>query len=252
MKAKPVFIFSALMYLLGCGSAVEKGPAFSETNAAVGIVGGEVVDSKDPIAQVAALIELETEGSEQKTTICSGTVVAANFVVTAAHCFQEKTITKVKVAGQTISVVRVLIHPQYDRTQPRNRYDVALVQLVENNQIHYWAQLSAETPAKNTEVWIAGFGRTDVNTASSQVLNKAKMKLVVTDYNDSESVVFGAEKQGACFGDSGGPAYQLKNGEVYLWGIDSRVPPENASQCGRLEVYSKISTVLAWIKSVIS
>ena len=242
------------MCLLGCGSPSENGATFAETNSAVGIVGGEVVAPEDPIAQVTALIELRAQflqSSDQATSICSGTVIATNFIVTAAHCFQDKLVTKVVVAGQTISVRRVFIHPQFDRNQPNNRYDVALLQLVKNNQIQTWAQLSTNTPEKNAEVWIAGYGRTDVNTTSLRILNKAKMKLVVTDYNESESVVYGAEKQGACFGDSGGPAYQLKNGEIYLWGVDSRVPVENASRCGRLEIYSKIPTVLSWIKAVI-
>lgn len=58
-----------------------------------------------------------------------------------------------------------------------------------------------------------------------------------------EVIVDQTHGQGACSGDSGGPAYVLKNGQYYLWGITSR----GTAGCAKYGVYTNALTYKDWI-----
>ena len=57
------------------------------------------------------------------------------------------------------------------------------------------------------------------------------------------------ERRGACFGDSGGPAYREHDRErPVLVGITSRTPPGRS--CGRGTIFVRIDVHADWIRSV--
>jgi secreted trypsin-like serine protease len=58
-----------------------------------------------------------------------------------------------------------------------------------------------------------------------------------------EVVVDQTQGKGACSGDSGGPAYVLKNGQYFLWGITSRGTPG----CNEEGVYTNVLTYRDWV-----
>ncbi len=92
-----------------------------------GIIGGEAVKSTDPIASstVSLVAMVETEDGQQAEFGCTGSIIAKNLVLTAAHCIPGKEYKRVAIAivfhtdmqKASRAVVRYvdtyLSHPEY-------------------------------------------------------------------------------------------------------------------------------------------
>lgn len=102
------------------------------------ILGGEATGVGD-FPHMAALGFPSTEGISFK---CGGSLVAENFVLTAAHCLTREQPTVVRLGvvnlldnvaatgGQEIPVADIIMHPDY---VPRfNYHDIALLRLQRN------------------------------------------------------------------------------------------------------------------------
>lgn len=70
-------------------------------------------------------------------------------------------------------------------------------------------------------------------------------QVTVSKLLSNEVVVDQSHGTGACSGDSGGPAYVLKNGKYYLFGVTSR----GNVGCDSDGIYTNILTYLDWIKT---
>ena len=108
---------------------------------------------------------------------CGGVVVAARYVMTAAHCASQKEMVKVKVeevwlgrhnrelGGSRYLVAEVFIHP--GRTEEPKAHDVALVKLA--RAISYTSDISpaclpssaSSSPRPGSAVVVSGWGHTD-------------------------------------------------------------------------------------------
>ncbi len=80
-----------------------------------------------------------------------------------------------------------------------------------------------------------------VGSSGSGLLRTVDVK--ISSDHVSEIVLDQTKGQGACSGDSGGPAYVLSNGQYYLWGITSR----GTLGCGDEAIYTNALTYRAWI-----
>ena len=105
--------------------------------------------------------------------------------------------------------------------------------------------LSDEKPLlkEGVEVIIAGFGlNSDVLQTNDGHLKKAKTH-VLSPYGDVELVTDQSNGQSVCSGDSGGPAFIEVNGEIFQWGVASRVGngENRKAYCSGVAVHGRVA-----------
>ena len=115
------------------------------------MVGGEILSSEDRLYDVIVKV-----GSW-----CSGTMVATNWVLTAAHCldgFSDESFS-INHRGEDFNLKRIVIHPEYSQDDIRSRNDIALIELEDHvNLINGPIKLAVNTLTGKKRALIAGFG----------------------------------------------------------------------------------------------
>lgn len=230
------------------------------------IIGGSWVEQPDSIAKstVALVTVARTHDGKDMQAVCTGSYIGSNIVLTAAHCVPVvgKTYAKAvilvvfgtditKAAKEDVRVVtKYEIHPKYGKMgeNGEDAHDVALVKFSGPVADGYVAAnlLKDESLLKpRTVVTLAGFGinKTDgKNTQSDNRLSKTTVE-VVGEFGMHEMVLDQSRGQGACHGDSGGPAFLEVDGVQYVWGITSRGSgKDGVDDCSLVSIYTKIKS----------
>ncbi|OIJ94776.1 S1 family peptidase [Streptomyces monashensis] len=189
---------------------------------------------------------------------CGGTLVAADKVVTAAHCMVGESTSSVRVVGGrtflngtdgTVSKVgKIWINPNYtDATQGNDVSVLTLSTSMPYTAAKYVSASDTGVYAAGATARILGWGTTSENGSSSNQLRTATVPLVAdsgcktsygSDFVQSDMVCAGYASGGTdtCQGDSGGP---LLIGGV-LAGITSW--GEGCAEAGYPGVYTRLAT----------
>ncbi|MFE2568615.1 S1 family peptidase [Streptomyces mirabilis] len=207
-----------------------------------------------------------TDASQNQ--FCGGTLVAANKVVTAAHCMVGETTSSVRVIGGrtylngtngTVSKVsKIWINPDY--TDATNGDDVAVLTLstsMSYTPASYVASTDTSVYATGATARIIGWGTTSESGSSSNQLRTATVPIVSnsscsgsygSDFVASDMVCAGYTNGGTdtCQGDSGGP---LLIGGV-LAGITSW--GNGCAEAGYPGVYTRLTTFSNLVKTQIN
>ncbi len=249
------------------------------------IVGGVQVESDEPIAARTAL--LINKGFE---SFCSASILNEEWIVTAAHCVVDVPPYEFFVAftgsyhdyawglyqDDVREVEAIHVHPAYHETLAklsaiylkfietgnmpsdeefdalRNYGDIALVRIkgkIPSSKIPATLLDPSISLEQGQAVVLAGYGRTEPDAEDGGVLRKVTVTIADPNWSATE-VLLHNSGAGACFGDSGGPAYVYARGQYYLFGVTSR--GVKGQDCGYFTAYTNLLSYLDWINSLMS
>lgn len=233
---------------------------------------------------IAALYRASGEG---QVYFCAGTMIAPQWIATAAHCFYARGGARIPdadlgaVVGRDdlagvgkeaqVGVARVVVHPDYDPASQAN--DIALIRLADiaGPLIADPAPAGAPDPASARVLGFGSFYEGELAgsalTASGMPAAQSSTRLrqaVVTPLDpsrcaaltegegapDPSRICAGAGPRDACVGDSGGPlVVPAADGEDRLVGIVSL-----GSGCAvddPVVVYTRVADYAGWIAATL-
>lgn len=197
--------------------------------------------------------------TDDREDLCTGTALAHDLVLTAAHCVTRPAQYEVKAYqnGQAIKVASVARHPHFDAASyaaSRATADIALLKLAAPlPDIVVPAALAASRRVTAGEtLTIAGFGVTVAGTARG--LGVPRMaKLAVTGKPGALQIRLydlATRNQriglGGCTGDSGAPAFD-GDGPLVIGVVSWSTAPRDNEGCGGLTGVTPLLLYRAWI-----
>jgi len=243
-------------------------PGFKE------IIGGQDVSPDDLIAKTTVLIVGKEKG---QTFLCSGSIIAPNLVLTAAHCLGARGDAQLVVVFSTSihsqgKVVRVQSQIQnagfhnLKRGQGSDWNDLGMLRLSENIPLGYTvAKLAGDSTFlhNGSSVTLAGYGinvpvppTNQQDEAGAGVLRKIDQTVLQAHYGQTEFLV-SLKNGGSCHGDSGGPAMAQSGSDHVLVGVASRLTGDDqVGQQGNEQdfsctvdmIYTDVGAQMNWIQ----
>nr|XP_055072768.1 mast cell protease 4-like isoform X2 [Misgurnus anguillicaudatus] len=219
----------------------------------VGIINGTKAKSRP------YMVSVQKNGQHH----CGGFLVSKQFVITAAHCFENGDKLTVVVGAHDlkpkcdrIAVKFYHIHPGYDSAELLN--DIMILQLTATpKKIKNVKSISIPKKDKNikanTKCSVAGWGKQKTNGSVSKQLMEVDVKIIDSKEcqkywkGTTSRMVCAFGEGGFCQGDSGGPL--VCDGTAV--GVVSFNEKNNCDKPTRPNVYTRISKFLTWINAIL-
>lgn len=226
-----------------------------------------------PATEGEAAVRLEWRKGTHSGS-CSGSLVDARVVLTAAHCVRSNElgdlrITRARIGnprGRTVQarVARVEVHPRFDVAHPERGHDVAVLTLAEPVPDRAPLRLASagdDPRAQGAAITVHGFGRTrsDRNPRSTAPLRTAVLEHLSPFHCFSGPVQEMAATRlcaasptaGVCPGDSGAAATVTRDGAPVVVGVVS-LAIDVASCSETAAVLTRVSAMRAFVDAAIA
>lgn len=228
--------------------------------AADSIVGGEKVARLSAVGRSTVALYEQDIGY-----ICSGTLVAKNLILTAAHCVDPKSKNLLAVFKTEIKnakkadlrkVTHGAVHPSYSsEMKAKDLGDIAIVRFEGSLPLGYEVApilFDAQAVQKNSRTIVAGYGLnwTTLISKGAGVLRTTKLDIDNPTYSQTEAMLGQSVRRGICSGDSGGPAYLDIGGRLHVWGVASRgdsLPLFFVPKCMLFSIFTRVDAYQDWI-----
>ena len=243
------------------------------------IINGKIVSADNVVAKsVVNLLKQDENGIWY--SICTGSIIDKNTIITAAHCvfefkpetilvnfsivtldnekqnFKISRIVNPEIGLDVRKVSAYLVHPKYVINQMDRPNDIAIVRLSKpapNTAIPIKFLPKKIISDKNNQfslegqsysVTLMGFGL--ISESPRKGSTQLRMTDVVGTFEKGILVTDQTKGTGACNGDSGGPAFLKIKNKTYLVGVTSG-PYGDAQTCDQFGAYANPNLNLDFI-----
>jgi len=270
-KIRLILLLPALLLLLV--SMAQNSQALETLEFSSKILGGTEAKAGD-WPWITAILRASVSDTYQ-AQYCSGVLIDATWVLTAAHCVQGFSADDIELAvgaydlnsfsGPRIGARRLIVHPEYNTSQLNN--DIALIELEQASTqptiTLFSGQSNDNTPADLTGVMLTALGWGMADSGSywyyPAVLRQVDLPVVSNSYcntiysttlTDGQLCAGYYEGKDVCNGDSGGPIVAWIDDQWVHAGLVSYGMPCD-EYLGWYGVYTRTSAYVDFIKGYV-